>query len=211
MKKREIPPIIDFVDPRRVPYNIMDDPRYNRDHPDYDASKEPDWLKDFDRLDKRSSWAKKKGRLLWTWKRRVRYWVRPSTYVYRIGGVIARARRGWGEWDLDQYMPHSLDYLIAACDWHATKSWTYPSEYVDDPSWPENDSPDRGREAEGYREDLMKIKSGMQHVRLSLLDEEKCTCCGDYCRYWGDWKTEGCPIVTEAWALYTKLFFSMSD
>jgi len=36
--KRVIPPIVDFVDPRRVPYDIMEDPRYNGKGPT------PDWL-----------------------------------------------------------------------------------------------------------------------------------------------------------------------
>lgn len=208
-KKREIPPIVDYVDERRVPYDIMKDPKYNGEDTDPNSL----WNRMQRHRVERSRWEKIRGYVVYRiWRHRLRRWFRPSTYIYLAGGRIARMRRGWGEWDLDQYTPHSIDYLVAACDWHATKSWTLPVEYVDDPSWPENDSPDRGREVEGYREDLMKIKSGMLHVKLALIGgEEKCTCCGEWCRGWGDWKTEGCPIVTEAWELYTKLFWHMWD
>ena len=94
--------------------------------------------------------------------------------------------------------------MVAACDWHASKSWTYPSEYVDEPYW-DNPSPDKGREVEGYREDLMRMKSGFVHLLATIQDREKCTCCDDWC------KSMECPIVAEAWALYTKLFIHMWD
>lgn len=214
--KRDIPPIVDFVDPRRVPYDILKDPKYDRTSPEYHKGM-GDWIRRLDehdaKLDAQPKYRKALRRVRWHWRDK-RYLVRPHVWVFRVGGKIARMRRGWGEWDLDQYTPQSIDYLIAACDWHATKSWTYPSEYVDDPSWPENNSPNKGREVQGYREDLMKIKSGMLHVKNSLIgNDEKCTCCGDFCRGWSDPAVDyvGCPIIDEAWTIYTRLFVGMFD
>lgn len=216
--KRDIPPIVDFVDPRRVPYDIMDDPRYNRAHPDYHKDTSS-FVRQLDErmavLDAQPRYRKAIRRVGYHWHDK-RYLLKPRTWVFRIGGAIARLRRGWNEWDLDQYTPHSLDYLIAACDWHATKSWTYPASYVDGTreGW-ENTHPNAGREQEGYREDLMKIKSGMLHVKNGLIgNDEKCTCCGDWCKGWTDPKSPeypGCPIVDEAWTLYTELFLGMWD
>lgn len=211
--KREIPPIVDFVDLRRVPYDIMDDPRYNVDHPDHDPDKEPAFVKRL-RRDDRSRWQKIRGRLKYRVWQRHRRWLRPRTYWLYFCGFYHRLGRGWSEWDLDQYTPHSIDYLIEACDWHATKSWTYPSSYVDDPNW-DNTHPNVGREVQGYHEDLMKIKSGMLHIKHGLIgNDEKCTCCGDWCKGLTDPKTPhilGCPIVDEAWRLYTELFLGMWD
>jgi len=210
MTKRVIPPIVNFVDPRRIPYDIMDDSRYNREHPDYDASKEPEWLRRLNEPDERSWLQKKKSRAKWLWRNRVRHWFRPGTYTYKLAGYYHRLGRGWSEWDMDQFTPHVVDMLIAACDWHATKSWTYPGFYTDmEAEYPnmefKNERPeDAGRGHEGYSEDLMRMKSGFQHFNLAD-DKEKCTCCGDYCQ-----RME-CPIIVESWALFTKLFVHMWD
>src|SRR3990172_6538797 len=106
MAKRVIPPIVDFVDPRRVPYDIMEDPRYNGKGPT------PDWLARLElRQAQRPRWEKIWGKIRWTWYNRARRYLRPSTCIYRVGGHIARLRRGWGEWDLDQFTPHVLEYM----------------------------------------------------------------------------------------------------
>lgn len=212
--KREIPPIVDYVDLRRVPYDIMDDARYNPDHPSYDVAKEPAFMRRL-RQDDRSRWQKIRGFLKYRVWNRYRRWLHPRVYWLYFCGYYHRLGRGWSEWDLDQYTPHSIDYLIEALDWTATKSWTYPMEYVDpkDEGWT-NNSPNKGREVEGYREDLMKVKSGMQHVKQALImNDEKCTCCGDFCKGWSDPAADyvGCPIIDEAWTIYTRLFFGLWD
>lgn len=192
--------------PKRIPYDILAEYNARKDRPD---SEKASWELQLDahtrEFEAQSLWKRMptllrrlKGRtrrfwdLRWAWNRHV---------VYRT----QRAIRGYSEWDLSEFDTYFTKAAIAACKWQIEEGHTYSTLYVDMTQYGYENGPDSGREYEGYVEDLNVIINGFEHYVAAAEDHERCDCCETLC-YGAD-----CPIVKEAWDMFTKLWSSLND